>query len=396
MKRTIRDIDLKNKKVIVRVDFNVPLDDKQQITDDTRIRETLPTIKYLCQQKSKIILMSHLGRPKGKPDPKYSLKPVAKRLSELLNTEVKMAPGIVDPETQKMVDALKPGEIILLENLRFDPGEEKNDSEFAKKLASMAEIYVSDAFGTVHRAHASTEGIAKLLPSVCGFLLEKEIKYFSKVLENPDRPFVTILGGAKVSDKIVVIENLLNKVDTIIIGGAMAYTFLKSKGIKIGNSLVEEDKLDIAKDIIRKADKLKIRYLLPIDHIIADKVAADAQCKETHGVDIPDGWLGVDIGNMTVNRISSIIMTAKTIVWNGPMGVFEIDKFASGTHQVAKLVADVTSKGAVSIIGGGDTVSAVKKFNLTDKMSHISTGGGASIELLEGKVLPGIAVLPEK
>jgi len=396
MKRTIRDIDLKNKKVIVRVDFNVPLDDKQQITDDTRIRETLPTIKYLCQQKSKIILMSHLGRPKGKPDPKYSLKPVAKRLSELLNTEVKMAPGIVDPETQKMVDALKPGEIILLENLRFDTGEEKNDPEFAKKLASMAEIYVSDAFGTVHRAHASTEGIAKLLPSVCGFLLEKEIKYFSKVLENPDRPFVTILGGAKVSDKIVVIENLLNKVDTIIIGGAMAYTFLKSKGIKIGNSLVEEDKLDIAKDIIRKADKLKIRYLLPIDHIIADKVAADAQCKETHGVDIPDGWLGVDIGNMTVNRISSIIMTAKTIVWNGPMGVFEIDKFASGTHQVAKLVADVTSKGAVSIIGGGDTVSAVKKFNLTDKMSHISTGGGASIELLEGKVLPGIAVLPEK
>ena len=396
MKKTLKDVSLKNKRVLVRVDFNVPLDEKQNITDDTRIKETLPTINYLKEQKAKIILMSHLGRPKGKPEEKYSLKPVAKRLSELLKQEVKMAPGCVDAETKKLALGLQPGEILLLENLRFNPGEEKNDPAFAGELASLGEIFVQDAFGTVHRAHASTEGVAKYLPSCAGFLLEKEINYFSKALENPERTFVAILGGAKVSDKIMAIENLLNKVDALIIGGAMAYTFLKSKGISTGNSLVEQDKIEIATKLLKKANERNIRFFLPIDHIIADKISEDADSKETQGVEIPDNWIGVDIGHMTINRIAPVIMQAKTIVWNGPMGVFEIEKFSAGTKKIAEIVANATKNGAVSIIGGGDTVSAVKKAGVQDKISHISTGGGASLELLEGKILPGIAVLPDK
>ncbi|MFN3966807.1 MAG: phosphoglycerate kinase [Endomicrobiia bacterium] len=396
MKKTLKDFTLKNRRVLVRVDFNVPLDENQNITDDTRIRETLPTINYLREQNAKIILMSHLGRPKGKPEEKYSLKPVAKRLSELLNQEVKMAPGCVDSETKKLALGLAPKEILLLENLRFNPGEEKNDSAFASELASLGEVFVQDAFGTVHRAHASTEGVAKYLPSCAGFLLEKELEYFSKVLEKPERTFVAILGGAKVSDKIMVIENLLNKVDALIIGGAMAYTFLKSKGIKIGKSLVENEKFEIATKLLKKAEEKNVRLFLPIDHVIADKISEDANSQETHGVEIPDNWIGVDIGHMTINRIAPVIMQAKTIVWNGPMGVFEIEKFSIGTKKIAEIVANATKNGAVSIIGGGDTVSAVKKAGVQDKISHISTGGGASLELLEGKILPGIAVLPEK
>ena len=396
MKKTIKDINLKNKRVIVRVDFNVPLDANLNITDDTRIRETLPTLNYLKKEGAKIILMSHLGRPKGKPEDKYSLKPCAKKLSELMNQEVKMAPGCVDPETKKLAMNLKPGEIMLLENLRFNPGEEKNDPNFANELASMAEIFVQDAFGTVHRAHASTAGIAKYLPSCAGFLLEKEIVYFSKAMDNPAKTYVAILGGAKVSDKIMVIENLLNKVDALIIGGAMAYTFLKSKGISIGNSLVEPDKLEVAAKILKKAEDKNISLFIPIDHVIANKIDAAAEVQETNGVEIPDGWIGVDIGKMTIDRISSVILAAKTIIWNGPMGVFEIDKFANGTLQIAKLIAQATEKGAISIVGGGDSVAAVKKMGLSAKMSHISTGGGASLELLEGKILPGIATLPEK
>jgi len=398
MKKTIKDINIKNKKVIVRVDFNVPLDENLNITDDTRIKESIQTIKYLLQENAKIILMSHLGRPKGKIEPKYSLKPVAKRLSELLGIQVKMAPGCVDPETKKMASELKNGEILLLENLRFNSGEEKNDDKFAKELSSLGDVFVQDAFGTVHRAHASTEGIVKFIKeSVCGFLLEKEITYFDKVLKSPEKPFIAILGGVKVSDKIGVIENLLDKVNALIIGGAMAYTFLKAKGIRTGASLIEQDKIDVAKDTMKKAYQKNINLLLPIDHVIATKVDKDAQVKEISTVDIPDGWMGVDIGNLTINRAKSIITAAKTIVWNGPMGVFEIDKFSNGTKKIAEFVSETTqTKKAISIVGGGDTVSAVKKANVSDKISHISTGGGASLELLEGKILPGIKVLPDK
>ncbi|OGS20012.1 MAG: phosphoglycerate kinase [Elusimicrobia bacterium RIFOXYA2_FULL_39_19] len=396
MKKTLKDINLKNKRVIVRVDFNVPLDANLNVTDDTRIRETLPTINYLKQEGAKIILMAHLGRPKGKVEPKYSLKPAAAKLSQLLGQEVKMAPGCIDTETKKLAMSLNPGEILLLENLRFHPEEEKNDPAFANELASMAEIFVQDAFGTVHRAHSSTEGIAKYLPSCAGLLLEKEIIYFAKALEKPEKTFVAILGGAKVSDKIMVIENLLNKVDALIIGGAMAYTFLKSKGINVGNSLVEQDKLEIAAKLLKKADEKQIRLFLPIDHVISTKIDGSAESQETKGVEILENWMGVDIGKMTLDRISSVILGAKTIIWNGPMGVFEVPKFANGTMTVANLVAQATSAGAVSIIGGGDSVAAVKKAGVSDKISHISTGGGASLELLEGKILPGIAVLPEK
>ncbi|OGS19899.1 MAG: phosphoglycerate kinase [Elusimicrobia bacterium RIFOXYA2_FULL_40_6] len=396
MKKTIKDVNLKGKRVIVRVDFNVPLDANLNITDDTRIRETLPTIKYLKGEGARIILMSHLGRPKGKPVDKYSLKPCATRLSELLKQEVKMAPGCIDQETKKLAMNLQSGEILLLENLRFNEGEEKNDPNFANELASMAEIFVQDAFGTVHRAHASTAGIAKYLSSCAGFLLEKEIVYFAKALENPEKSYVAILGGAKVSDKIMVIENLLNKVDALVIGGAMAYTFLKAKGISVGDSLVEQDKVEIAAKILKKADEKKINLFIPIDHVITTKIDGTGEVQETAGVEITDGWMGVDIGKMTIERISSVILAAKTIVWNGPMGVFEVEKFANGTLQIAKLIAQATAKGAISIVGGGDSVAAVKKMGLSDKMSHISTGGGASLELLEGKILPGIAVLPEK
>ncbi|OGS34144.1 MAG: phosphoglycerate kinase [Elusimicrobia bacterium RIFOXYC2_FULL_34_12] len=393
-KLTIKDVDLKGKKVLVRVDYNIPLDKSQNITDDTRIKESIPTLKYLLDNNCKIILCSHLGRPKGKVATEYSLKPVAKRLSELLKQDVKFASDCIGPEVKKLADDLKSKGVLLLENLRFHPEEEKNDENFAKQLSELAEFFVQDAFGTVHRAHASTAGVNKFLPSAAGFLLEKEIKYLGGAMQNPARPFVAILGGAKVSDKIGVIENLLNKVDVILIGGAMAYTFLRAMGIKTGKSRVEEDKLDLAKELLKKSSK--IRFLMPVDHIIADKIDQDASSEESQGLEIKDGWMGVDIGSMTQAIYSSVIAKAKTIVLNGPMGVFEIDKFATGTYTICKAIADSTSKGAISIIGGGDSVSAVKNAGVASKMSHISTGGGASLEFLEGKELPGIAALKNK
>jgi len=399
MKKSIKDIDLKNKKVLVRVDYNVPINDKGEVEDDTRIRESLPTLNYLIEQNCAIILMSHLGRPKGKPEEKYSLKPVAKRLEELLNRKVIMAKGIVDEETKKLAKELKNGEILLLENVRFDPREEKDDENFAKELASLVGedgIFVQDAFGSVHRAHASTHAIAKFLPAVCGFLLEKEITYFDKILTSPEKPFIAILGGAKVSDKIGVIENLLNKVDAIIIGGAMAYTFMLSRGISVGNSLVEKDKLDLAQELLKKAEQKNVNILLPIDHVVTQKIEPTAEAKYVDTVDIPEGYIGVDIGKNTIARITNVILSAKTIVWNGPMGVFEIDNFAEGTKQVATLITEATKKGATTVVGGGDSVSAIKKFKLEGGFSHISTGGGASLELLEGKKLPGIEVLLDK
>ncbi len=399
MKKTIKDIDLKNKRVLVRVDYNVPINDKGEVEDDTRIRESLPTINYLLEQNCAIILMSHLGRPKGKPDEKYSLKPVAKRLEELLNRKIIMAKGIVDEETKKLASELKNGEIMLLENVRFDPREEKNDEEFAKELASLVGkegVFVQDAFGSVHRAHASTHAVAKFLPAVCGFLVEKEIMYFDKVLTSPERSFIAILGGAKVSDKIGVIENLLDKVDAIIIGGAMAYTFLLSEGISVGNSLVEKDKVDYAKELLNKARQKNVNILLPIDHIVVQKIDPEAETKYIDTADIPEGYIGVDIGKNTISRVANVILSAKTIVWNGPMGIFEIDKFALGTKQIATLITEATQKGATTIVGGGDSVAAIKKFGLEGGFSHVSTGGGASLELLEGKKLPGIEVLLDK
>ena len=359
-KLSITDVDLNNKKVLVRVDFNVPLDKQQHITDDTRIRETLPTIKYLLDKNCRIILCAHLGRPKGKPVPEMSLKPCAQHLAELLKTKVLMAPDCIGAETAKMAAALQPKEILLLENLRFHPEEEKNDPNFAKELASLAEVFVQDAFGTVHRAHASTEGVTKYLPSYAGFLLKKEIDYLGKALENPDRPFVAILGGAKISGKIDVISNLLGKVDTLLIGGAMTYTFLKAQGISVGNSLVEDDRLDMAKEVLAKAKEKKVTFLLPIDHLVADKVEAGAKTQIV-GESIPAGMIGVDIGPKTIALFGEAIKRGKTIVWNGPMGVFEIDEFATGTLAIANDLAAATKQGAITIIGGGDSVAAVAK-----------------------------------
>ncbi|MDD5258987.1 MAG: phosphoglycerate kinase [bacterium] len=394
-KLTITDVELSNKKVLMRVDFNVPLDKQQNITDDTRIKETLPTIKYLLDKKCSLVLCAHLGRPKGKPVPEMSLKPCAAHLSKLAGVKVQMAPDCIGAETKKMADALTPGDILLLENLRFHPEEEKNDPNFAKELASMAEVFVQDAFGTVHRAHASTEGVTKYLPAYAGFLLKKEIDYLGKAVENPDKPFVAILGGAKISGKIDVISNLLNKVDTLIVGGAMTYTFLKAQGLSIGNSLVENDRLEMAKEVLAKAKEKKVTFLLPLDHLIADKVEAGAR-SEMVGENIPAGMIGVDIGPKTIALFIEAIKRAKTIVWNGPMGVFEIDDFAKGTIAIANALADATKAGATTIIGGGDSVAAVAKAGVTSKISHISTGGGASLEFLEGKILPGIAALKDK
>lgn len=391
-KRTIKDIDIKGKKVLMRVDFNVPLDENQKITDDTRIKAATGTIKYALEQNARLILMSHLGRPKDKLDPKLSLKPVAKRLSELLSKEVKMLNDCVGREVKTQVEALKAGGVVLLENTRFHPEEEKNDSTFAKELASLGDVFVSDAFGSVHRAHASTEGVAHLLPAVAGFLLEKEIKFLGKVTQNPDKPFALILGGAKVSDKIGVITNLLEKVEVILIGGGMAYTFLKSQGKKIGASKLEQDKLDLAKEILSKAVSLGVKILLPVDNVIADAFSDDAQHKLV-GEDIPEGWMGLDVGPKTTNNFIVALKTAKTVVWNGPLGVCEWEPFSQASRKVAEFIS---SSPATTIIGGGDTVAAVAKFGLSDKMSHVSTGGGASLEFLEGKTLPGIAVLPDK
>ena len=397
-------MDLAGNKVLVRVDYNVPLDENQNITNDKRIVASLPTIQHLLEQNAAIILMSHLGRPKGKVVPSMSMKPAAKRLGELLNKEVLFAPDCIGPEVQKLAAELKSGQILLLENLRFHPEEEKNDDGFALQLASLGESFVQDAFGTVHRAHASTVGIVKYVRNVgAGFLVEKELKFLGEALKDPKRPFLAILGGAKVSDKIEVIENLLNKVDSLIIGGAMAYTFLKAEGIETGNSLVEEDKVEVAKQLYKKAQEKKISMFIPIDHVIVDKidfvnkkVAEGATIKETDEAEIPAGFIGVDVGPMTLQRIAPVVKEAKTIVWNGPLGVFEIEQFSKGTVELAKLVAQATEKGAISVVGGGDSVAAVKKAGVDKQITHISTGGGASLEFLEGKELPGIAVLPDK
>ena len=396
-KQTVEDIkELKGKKVLVRVDFNVPLDDKQNITDDTRIRAAVPTIKYLSEKGARVILVSHLGRPKAGPDDKLRLAPAAQRLSELLKKPVANTKDCIGPEVEKTVADLKDGDILLLENVRFYKEEEKNDPAFAKKLASLAEIYVNDAFGTAHRAHASTEGVTKYLKGYAGFLMEKEIKFLGQLIENPARPFVAILGGAKISGKIDVIKNLLPKVDTLIIGGGMAYTFFKARNVEVGKSIVEEDKIPLAKEILKQAIDLNKTIMLPIDHVIADKFDAAANSQVVTRAGIMPDWQGMDIGPETVIKFGHAIKKAKTIFWNGPMGVFEFDKFAQGTLAIAKLVAEATEKGAVSVIGGGDSVAAIEKAGLTDKITHISTGGGASLEFVEGKVLPGIAALQDK
>ncbi len=392
-KKTVEDIDVRGKRVIVRVDFNVPLDENRNITDDTRIVAALPTIKYLIENKAKTILVSHLGRPKEGFEEKYSMKPVAKRLSELLGQEVIMAADVVGEDARKKAAELKEGQVLLLENVRFHKEETKNDPEFAKKLADLADIYVNDAFGTAHRAHASTAGIADYLPAVCGFLIKKEIEIMGKALSNPERPFVAILGGAKVSDKIGVIENLLDKVDTLIIGGGMAYTFLKAKGYKIGNSICEDDKLDLARSLMEKAEKKGVNMMLPTGSIVAREFKNDTEYKYVPSDAMPDGWMGMDIGSVTIEQFSKVIRKAKTIVWNGPMGVFEFPNFANGTREIARAVAE---SGAVSIVGGGDSAAAIEQLGFADKITHISTGGGASLEFLEGKELPGIAVLLDK
>lgn len=392
-KKSVEDIDVSGKKVIVRCDFNVPQDETGRITDDKRIVAALPTIKYLLEHNAAVILCSHLGRPKGEFKMKYSLAPVAERLSELLGKEVKLAKDVIGEDAKKLASELKCGEAMLLENVRFHKEEEKNDPAFAKELASMAEIYVNDAFGTAHRAHASTAGIADYLPAVCGFLINKEISIMGKALANPVRPFVAILGGAKVSDKIGVINNLIEKCDTIIIGGGMSYTFMKAMGKEIGTSLCEDDKLDLAKDLMAKAEAKGVKLLLPIDTVCADHFAADATPVVYEAGALPADMMGLDIGPKTIELFSEAVKDAGTVVWNGPMGVFEFDAFAVGTKAVAKAIAE---SGAVSIIGGGDSAAAVEKLGFADKMSHISTGGGASLEFLEGLVLPGIACLEDK
>ena len=392
-KKTVRDVDVKGKKVLVRVDFNVPMDENLKITDENRILGALPTIRYLMDQGAKTILCSHLGRPKGEVNPKFSLAPVAKRLSELLGQPVKMARDVIGPDADSVVASLKPGEVALLENLRFHKEEEKNDEAFAKKLASYAEVYVNDAFGTAHRAHASTEGVARFLPAVSGFLLEKELVFLGKALENPDRPFVAILGGAKIADKLGVINNLLEKVDTLIVSGGMTYTFTVAKGGKIGNSMLEEDKIEYAREMIEKAKDKGVKLLLPVDTVVADRFANDANIKVVPTNDIPDGWQGLDIGPKTCALFAEAIKGAKTVIWNGPMGVFEMPNFAEGTRAVAQAMAD---SGATTIVGGGDSAAAVIQMGFGDKITHISTGGGASLEFLEGLVLPGVAALNDK
>ena len=389
-KKTIRDIDLKGKRVIVRVDFNVPQDKEGKITDDNRIVGALPTIKYLVDQNAKVVLMSHLGRPKGEFNMKYSLAPAALRLSELLGRPVKMAKDVIGEDADRTVASLKEGEVCLLENLRFHNEEEKNDADFAKKLSGYGDIYINDAFGTAHRAHASTEGVAHYLPAVSGFLIEKELKFLGGAVEHPDRPFVAILGGAKVSDKIGVINNLLEKVDVLIVGGGMAYTFIKAQGGEIGKSLLEADRLEYALEMIEKAKAKGVKLLLPEDSVAADAYSNDANIQVVDSYKIPEGYLGLDIGPKAQKAFAEAIRGAKTVVWNGPMGVSEMSNFAAGTVAVAKAMAE---SDAVTIIGGGDSAAAVVQLGFGDKMSHISTGGGASLEFLEGLELPGVAAL---
>ncbi|MBP8997463.1 MAG: phosphoglycerate kinase [Anaerolineaceae bacterium] len=388
-KKTIRDIDVTGKKVLVRVDFNVPLSESG-VGDDTRIRAAIPTIQYLLDHGAAVILCSHLGRPKGGPDPKYSLKPVADHLAELLGKPVKFAPDCIGPAAEKEASSLKAGEVLVLENTRFHPEEEKNDLKMAEQLAKLADLYVNDAFGTAHRAHASTEGVTHFKPGVAGFLLEKEIKYLGQAVADPKRPFVAILGGAKISDKIGVINNLLSKADAVLIGGGMANTFLKAQGFAVADSLVEGDSVPVASELLAKAQG---KLHLPVDLVLADKFEAEAARKVIPVGNVPDGWRILDIGPETVRAFSEVIKTAGTVVWNGPMGVFEFPRFAEGTFGIAKAVAESS---AVSIIGGGESVAAIQQSGLAEKITHISTGGGASLEMLEGLELPGVAALQDK
>ena len=391
--KTIEDINVASKRVLVRVDFNVPLNDKQEITDETRIQAALPTIRYLLDHKAKVILCSHLGRPKGEFKPEFSLAPVAKRLRQLLDAKVTFAEDVIGPSADKAVSEMQDGDVVLLENLRFHKEETKNDPEFAKKLASYADIFVNDAFGTAHRAHASTEGVTHYLPSVAGFLIKKELEFMGKALEDPDRPFVAILGGAKIADKIPVIENLFTKVDSLIIGGGMANTFLAAQGYDMKKSLVDGDSIELAKSLMEKARKLGVKMLLPIDVVAADEFSADAKTVTVPVEGIPDGYMALDIGLSTRMIFAEEISSAKTVIWNGPMGVAEMPAFAGGTKAVAEAMAEAS---AITIIGGGDSAAAVKKLGFGDRMTHISTGGGASREFLEGKELPGIAALDVK
>jgi phosphoglycerate kinase len=393
-KKTLEDVSLAGKRVLVRVDFNVPLDKERNITDDTRIRAALPTIQYLLKNNAKLVLMSHLGRPKGQGfEQDFSMAPVAKRLGELLGQEVSLATDVIGESATSLVENLEEGGVVLLENLRFHKEEKKNDPDFAKALASFGEVYVNDAFGTAHRAHASTEGVAHHLPAVAGYLMQKELDILGKAVSNPDHPFVAILGGAKVSDKIGVINNLIEKVDTLIIGGAMAYTFIKAQGYEVGNSLLEEDKIELAKELLQKAKDKGVKLLLPVDNVVAKEFKADAEHKIAHSDNISVGWEGLDIGPESVELFGEEILKAKLVVWNGPMGVFEMPAFAKGTEAIADYMSRCTG---TTIIGGGDSAAAVKKLGYGDKMTHISTGGGASLEFLEGIELPGVAALDDK
>ena len=394
-KKTLEDLEVQGKKVLVRCDFNVPMDKEGNITDDIRIRAAMPTVEYILNKGGAVILMSHLGRPNGEPNPKYSLAPISKRISELIGKEVKFADDdmVVGEITKKLASELKEGEVLLLQNVRYRKEEEKNDEAFSKELASLGDIYINDAFGTAHRAHSSTAGVASFLPSAMGYLIEKEVGFMGKALEAPERPFVAILGGAKVSDKIGVIENLIEKVDALIIGGGMAYTFFKAQGYDVGKSLLEEDKVDLASSLIAKAKEKNVDLLLPVDTVVAKEFAAEAEHWTVNSNSIPSETMGLDIGEKTRELFAQKIEKAKTIIWNGPMGVFEMPAFAKGTKEVAKALAD---SGATTIIGGGDSAAAVEQLGYADKMTHISTGGGASLEFLEGKILPGIDVLENK
>jgi phosphoglycerate kinase len=396
-KKTIDSIDLKGKRVLVRVDFNVPLDDNLNVTDDKRIVESLPTIKKIIVDGGKAILMSHLGRPKGKVNPKYSLAPVAQRLSELLGKNVKLSPDCIGDVAKNIVNSLKEGDVVLLENLRFHEEEEKNDPNFAKQLAELGDVYVNDAFGSAHRAHASTEGVTKYIKTcVAGYLMEKELNYLGKAVGNPERPYCAILGGAKISGKIDVIYNLIEKVDTLIIGGGMAYTFFKAKGMEIGKSLLEEEKIDLAVELLEKVKTSELNFLLPVDVVVASEFKNDSPQQVVAVDKIPADKMGLDIGPKTIKLFRDVILKSKTIVWNGPMGVFEFDNFAQGTNAISLALVEATSNGSITVVGGGDSAAAIAKIGLENKVSHVSTGGGASLEFLEGKVLPGVAALNDK